>query len=306
MNYRYFVFGLQVQSEILLPELLVSVEITAPDVIITIGETPSRLANCQKKGVTYEVAKDEFLLDLKDIARFYVSNGNHIIIEPNSKGEERDIRLFLLGSCFGAILHQRKILAMHASAIVHEGKAVLFTGISGAGKSTTANAFRLEGYKMLTDDVCPIQFVKNKPYALPGYPQSKLWEDALENMNIQFEHLEYIRNGIQKRRLPITDTFMKKPMEVKALYILQSHNESDVKILKVNDADKFRLIKRMTYRRYLVNGLGIQSFHFMNVSQLANQISIKRLVRPQLFSVNEVVTTIRKDLEALKSPVYEA
>ena len=51
---------------------------------------------------------------------------------------------------------------MHASAIVHEGKAVLFTGISGAGKSTTANAFRLKGYKMLTDDVCPITFINGK------------------------------------------------------------------------------------------------------------------------------------------------
>ena len=64
-----------------------------------------------------------------------------------------DIRVFLLGSCLGALLHQRGVLALHASAIETDQGAVLFMGDSGMGKSTTLQAFIKRGYKMLADDI---------------------------------------------------------------------------------------------------------------------------------------------------------
>lgn len=303
MNYHYFVFGLQVQSEIELPELLSGEEGATPDVVISIGRTPVNLANCQKKGVAYEVAKDEFLLDLKDIARFYVANGNSIMIEPSPKSEKRDIRLFLLGSCFSAILHQRKILALHASCIEHEGEAVLFTGISGVGKSTTANAFRLQGHKMLTDDVCPIKIIDGQPYAIPGYPQSKMWEDVLEKMEIDFEHLRHIRQGINKRAVPIKSEFVTTPLPIKAIYILQTHNKPELECLTIEDATKFRVIKNMTYRKYLVRDLGAQPHHFRSGIQIANRIPIKRILRSQSYCLPDLVSLILQDLEQLNSMV---
>lgn len=299
MQYQYFTFGLHIQSDLELPELLVSELFNPSDVTILVGKTPKRLPNCQKKGVAYEVAKNEFLLDLKDIARFYVKNGDTIIIEPKRKSVAADIRLFLLGSCFGAILHQRKILVMHASAIKHEGAAVLFTGISGVGKSSTANAFRLKGYKMLTDDVCPIQFNKQQPFALPSYPQAKLWEDTLEQLELDYNHLKYIRKGVNKRAVPFLNDFVKEPLPIKTLYILQEHNKETIELIDVSDADKFRLIRKMTYRKYMLKEMGMQSYHFINASQLANYIPVKRIIRPQIFCLPEVVALIQKDLEKL-------
>lgn len=300
MTYHYYTFGLNIKSALELPELLVADRDSIPDIQIIKGKTPSCLPNCQKKGIGYEVAPYEFLLNLPDIACFYVSNGDTIIIEPRARSVSDDIRLFLLGSCLGAILHQRKILAMHASAIVHEGQAVLFTGISGAGKSTTANTFRLKGYKMLTDDVCPIKFIAKKPYALSGYPQSKLWEDALEKMEIEYENLEQISSNKAKRKVPILESFDKKPAEIKALYILQIHDKNEVEIFDVNDAEKFLLIKAMTYRDYLLKDMGIQAYHFKNATLLANQIHIKWILRPLSSSVNKVIKIIEEDLESLK------
>ena len=303
MTYRYFTFGLHIQSELELPPLLVADSSFPPDVSITIGSTPETLANCQKKGVAFEIAPDEFLLDLRKIARFYVANGNSIVIEPKENKDWNSIRLFLLGSCLGAILHQRKVLALHASAIAHEGEAVLFTGISGVGKSTTANAFRLNGYKMLTDDVCPIKFIDQRPYALPGYPQSKLWEDTLEKLKLDFQGFKHIRKGIHKRAIPIPDQFAAEPLPIKALYILQTHNKDEINLMDVQDANKFRLIKNMTYRSYLMKGLGMQPYHFMNGSQLANSIPIKRIMRSQTFCLPEVVDLIKGDLEKMKVAV---
>ena len=296
MNYRYFVFGLHIESTVELPELLKSEQKTLPDVSIYFGKTPENLPNCQKKGVAFEVAMSEFLLDLKGIARFYVANGNEIIVEPKESGNKDDIRNFLLGSCFGALLHQRKILAIHASAIIHQGKAVLFTGLSGIGKSTTANAFRLEGYKMLTDDICPIKFVDNKPFALPGYPLSKLWEDSLKQLRIDYKHLNYIRADIPKRKVSISSNFSIEPIEVKAIYLLESHHKATVKLENMKNTGRFQLIRHMTYRKSLIKGMGMQSYHFKNCMQLANQIEVKRIYRPIEFSLSNVVEIIKADL----------
>ena len=296
MNYYYFVFGLNISSEFELPVLLAGMADAKVDVTISIGKAPNTLENCQKKGVTYEIAPNEFLLSLKDIARFYVKNGDSIIIEKKDEKKDEDIQLFLLGSCLGAILHQRKILAMHASAIVHEGQAVLFTGISGVGKSTTANGLRLQGYKMLTDDVCPVKIINGKPYALPGYPQSKLWEDTLERLGIDYKKLNRIREGVNKRKVPIIDSFVTEPIPIKAMYVLRPSNMEEVELTNMEDASKFQVIRDMTYRSYLLKDMGMQPYHFANGSVMANSIPIKLIIRPRVYCLPEVIELIKKDL----------
>ena len=154
MKYYYRTFGLNFSSEIELPALIpIKIEDDLVDVFIILGNAPQSLPNCTKKGVNFELAAGKFLPKLNDIADFYVANGNKIVLSIKDRQDLRNVRIFLLGSCFGAILHQRNQLTLHASAIVHQGQAVIFTGDKGAGKSTTANALRLKGYKMLTDDV---------------------------------------------------------------------------------------------------------------------------------------------------------
>ena len=72
------------------------------------------------------------------------------------EADEDKIRLYILGTCMGALLMQRKILPLHGSAIAIDGKAYAFVGDSGAGKSTLASAFLSKGYKLLSDDVIAV------------------------------------------------------------------------------------------------------------------------------------------------------
>lgn len=300
MSEIYQAFGLSIQSSLSLPELFLKKNhfTENPDVEILFGKTPEKLENPQKEGVAYQANPNEYLLDLEGIARYLVTDGNKITIQRKEGATDEDLRVFLLGSALGALLHQRETFILHASAIIIEGEAVLFTGISGMGKSTTSTAFRLEGNLILTDDVCAIQLNgKQKPIALPGYPQSKLWEDALEGMEMDYENLKHIREKINKRAVPLKDDFHNEPTPIRAIYWLNTHNEETLLLEEVKGAEKFNTLKQMTYRPLLVDGLGVKPAHFKQGMQLAMQVPVKKITRPTTrFSVQELVELVKEDL----------
>ena len=104
-NYQYKAFGLIIDSEIELPELPKALGET--DVTVSLGIAPTKLINPTFVGVRFESSHNEFLLRIEHIASFYVTAGNHITIDTQPNVEFDEVRLFLLGSAFGALLHQR-------------------------------------------------------------------------------------------------------------------------------------------------------------------------------------------------------
>jgi energy-coupling factor transporter ATP-binding protein EcfA2 len=294
--YFYKAFGLTMQSEFQFPELLPAKSKDRPDVKIINGRVTEKLRDIQLEGPHYQVAHQEFLLCLSDIGKFWVKDGREILVEPVDAVEENDIRIFVLGSCLGAILHQRKMLVMHASAVVFQGKAFLITGYSGAGKSTTANALRKTGLPMLTDDVCPIQEVNGQLLAFPGYPQSKLWEDAMDKLDLEFKHLPLVQKGYPKRKLIIERDFITAPTPVGGIYMLQPEINTKTSLEAIKAVARFELILEMTYRPFMISSMGGQKHHFHLATQLANTVPIRRMRRPQSNCLSKVVTLLKDDM----------
>ena len=96
------------------------------------------------------------LLQVACIGRFWVHDGTEIVLAPASDAREDDLRLIVWGTAFGALLHQRGLLGLHASAIMVPEGSVAFAGPSGVGKSTLATACWQQGYPILADDICVI------------------------------------------------------------------------------------------------------------------------------------------------------
>jgi len=219
---------------------------------------------------------------LKNIAAFYVYAGNSIIIQPLGELNERDIRLFLLGSVFGALLHQRGCLVLHGSAIEVDGKGIIFTGRSGAGKSTLAAVFHDQGIRVLTDDVISVQFgADGVPRIVPGFPNIKLWQDAADRLNKDTSNLEPIRNEMAKFRVAAEDYFLDHPVEIAALYILTPSEESAIKIVQLNGFDKITALIANTYRLSFLKGQGCSAIHLNQCSKLSQKIAIAKVERPQ-------------------------
>lgn len=87
-----------------------------------------------------------------------------------------DLAAYALGPVLTVALHLLGAVLLHASAVVINGKAVLFAGPSGSGKSTTAAMLHRAGYDVLSDDVTEVAGT----FAFGSVPALRLWPDVLD------------------------------------------------------------------------------------------------------------------------------
>ncbi len=173
---RYSLFGLTIDSDLALPELFEASREQPVDVTIELGRIP--IKGDFEPGL--HAAGGGGLLVIDKQARYFVADGSRIVIEPRKGASTRNVRLFLLGSAFGLLLHQRQLLPLHANAVEIDGSIVAFMGESGAGKSTLAAWFNDRGYPLIADDVTVVSFDAGAPIIQPGLPRLRLRESVIE------------------------------------------------------------------------------------------------------------------------------
>lgn len=221
----YALCGLRVASELPLPELLPwSGEDHPPDIEIMIGDVPDHLEALLHDGPVLRTARDgTCLYTISGTATYLVEAGRRVTVRPEPNASAAAIRLFLLGSVFGYLCHQRGLLPLHAGCVEIGGKAIAFAGHSGAGKSTLTAAFLRHGHPVLADDITVLDLnAPGGPVVLPSFPRIKLWRDSLEGMHIPFQGLDRIRPEIEKYLLPIKDGFRQAPLPLGAIYHLRT------------------------------------------------------------------------------------
>lgn len=275
----YKTYGLLVKSELELPELIPS-EVVEHDVLITYGKVPESLTHSREKGVLYEAAKDEFILRMKGVGAFHVSKGKTICVESAEGGSAELLRVFLLGSAFGALLHQRDILALHGSAVSLGEKALVITGSSASGKSTLAASLSGGGYPLMADDISAIEKGPETYTLHPGIPRLKLWNDALRKLQMGEEGLEQIRPSVEKYSKNMAAAFESKSKPVSAIIVLHPWNQQEISIEEIKGMNKFEELNTQTYRHQFVHGLEKSGEHFSLVTGLANSARVFRVNRP--------------------------
>lgn len=195
--YTYSAFGLVISSPLQCPELTCAVG--PAHVKIEFRKIAAGFDSPKTASVRFKANPQQLLLEVDGVARFLIQNGSEIVIDRIEGASDECVRLFLLGSAFGALLHQRGTLVLHGSAIAVGQECVMFIGYSGAGKSTLAAALRSRGHGCLSDDLCAIELNENGvPHVLPAYPQAKLWLDSLDQLNVDYESLRRVRPKIEK------------------------------------------------------------------------------------------------------------
>lgn len=260
-RHDYSVFGLAIQSEIALPELLPSDRHSNADVVISGGSVPE--IDAAPSGIS--AYNGALVFAVPGVARYLIADGRSITVDAEHCAPDRNVRLFLLGSALGALLHQRGLLPLHANAVEVDGRAVAFMGESGAGKSTLAAWFHDQGHRVIADDVCVVGFdASGEPYAAPGLPRLRLWAEALELMGRESDSLDRSYVGEEqydKFDVPIDPDFTARTaIPLAGLYVLNRGEEFSVERLKGIKAAE--VIFANTYRGAYVRAAGGQQNHW--------------------------------------------
>ena len=273
----YFAYGLRIRSSVALPFRAAP----APDgenrvdVTVGVGATPPRLANPTVKRrlekVAWEAAPGAFLMTVDNKARYLVTDGCSILVEPLSDGE-RKTGAFPVRSPFAALLQQRGLATLEAGAVKAEAGAALFAGFDRADKSALLGALVELGCALLSDDFTGVEASADGRFlALPASTC---------------------------RRLPAA-RLCTEPTAVRALYVLEAHQGADIEIRPASRARAREALLMHTHRPRFLHGLGRQSAHFFIAAGMAARVPVFKVRRPASpFQLHALVERVAAHLES--------
>ncbi|MEO8548090.1 MAG: hypothetical protein ABI422_06960 [Sphingomicrobium sp.] len=277
-TFDYSVFGLHIRSDLALPELLGADPQSEPQVFVRIGDVPAAAAS--SSGL--QPIEGGVVLTVDDIARYAITGGSRITIDRQANVPDVNVRLYLLGSAMGVLLHQRGVLPLHANAVEIGSRAFAFMGASGAGKSTLAVWFHEHGYRVLADDVCAVNFgADDTPLVTPGLPRLRLWKEALEGTGRQaadFSRSYAGDDSYDKYDVPIAHgAAVPASVEIAGIYVLGKGDSFSIRPLKGLEAAE--AVFANTYRGTYVPAAGNVRGHWESCVKLVGSTPIFQLSR---------------------------
>jgi len=299
-GYRYGIYGLSVRSDFPLPELPEHEDRGDPDIEIRVGRLP---AGKEKDGLN--VGPDGALLQIADIASYLIRDGQEIVVDPQPRAAQRNVRLYLLGSAMGVLLLQRGLFPLHANAVEIEGKAIAFMGESGAGKSTLAAWLHDTGHRVIADDVCALRFDAERSQTMvhPGMPRIRLWKDALERTGRESGDYQFTYAGdetYEKFDVPVSaENCIAEELGLSAIYLIAAGEQFGIS--QIAGVEAVDALFSHTYRGFVVPQLGRNQLHFDSAVRLARSTPIFRLERSR--EMTDMATDVPRIVDHAKGVI---
>ncbi len=292
--HRYGVYGISLRSEVPLslpeaeePNLLeIGLSVGQPSMFskvvdgATLRPTPTawyRHAHL-RDGSTY--------LRWDGLAEFLVSaDGFRITFGWIGAASWEAFQVYLLGQALSFALVKRGHEPLHATSVVVDGRAVVFLGRSGFGKSSLAACFLRAGHQLLTDDLLMLREGPEGFTAYPGPPRIKLFPDMARRhlgeratgppMNLKTEKRVI---ALEPHERCVT------PVPLGAIYALASPREvarkQRVRIESLSSRQAFVTLVANTFN-YLIVGSDRLERQFHETGRLAAVAPVKKLIYPR-------------------------
>lgn len=288
--YSYQAYGLEIISDFSLPELpaLNFQKAKNPLRIVSrkLNLPPLENARIPRQGLEawFGGSPQEAYLRWPGVASFKAVQGNLLFVDPDwADISDEILNLYILSEALGLILFQRGLFLLHASAVYLEERIVVFIGMPGAGKSTTAAAFSQKGYPVLSDDMVAITFDScNQPIVVPGFPQIKIWPSSVEGLGLSDNNLPSLYEGSRKQVIRQFDNFPLVPIPLAHIFFLEQGETVAVEPFSAASA-LMALTRFFPCPAGLLQGDSLAT-HFEQCDRLLKTIPISKLVRSSCFA----------------------
>lgn len=235
-SYFYSVYGHSLASNVALPSL---VPTTSSPTEFSFAWKPPRLCSPGKVTWLHHWRHPEggdwlysaqtgkgYLLRLRRAADFWLSrDGRKLSGLPLCSLSPELMDHLLVNHILPFALTLRGLRVFHASASCLNGRAVLFLGDAGAGKSTLAALLLARGFPPLTDDCAVVVDQPGAPAVLPSHPTLRLWPAVEEAILGGASHSRLV-GGKRTLRLDGPESFHARTAALSNIYVLAPGSES--------------------------------------------------------------------------------
>lgn len=304
-NYKYYMMGMNILSEIKLPGIVSVSE--NHDVKFIIKKIDIDTNNVKEYKTYYTLNDFEFVCDIRHVAKFKITGGSLIQIDPYEQVDMELVTLYLLGTCMGVLLVQKEMIALHGSTIVINKQAVIITGRCGAGKSTLSTALRLKGHKILADDISPIIMLDNgKIMSAPAFPRQRICHDTAVKLGIDTEKLEKACTDDLKYNIDISAEFLNSPIELFGIIQVMPGDMEDAVLTELTAYEKINLIKSNIFCKEFYSQADFKPSYFKKIIELAKNIHTYRLMRPEgKFTVERQIELVIDEITRVTTGVNQ-
>ncbi len=305
--YSYFAYGLAIQSEIPLPDLL-PVE-CEPTVRIYRGDARAarrelgtkvrgELAPVRNESGWVTLTPDEAVLSLPEFGTIVVRGGQEIIVDMPPTVGAGLVRQLLLGTVMGVLLGQRGKLVLHASCVECSGRAIALVGASGWGKSSLAAALVARGFCLVADDVTAVEIGAHSAAAYVGVPQIKLAPVVAAALGFDSAKLTTLWEGERKKALGVQSRAPARPIPLAKIFVLDGGDNIALAPFRPSEA-LFQLIAH-SYPTRLPDVADAQRME--RCKQLAQRVPVLRAVRTDdLTALPELAARVESAAQSIGS-----
>jgi hypothetical protein len=270
-----------------------------PDVTVRMVESARKVEIPLYADGLWQINQHEFAMQVEEVGSFYACHGDEVEYTPAPEASPASIELYLNGSVYGAILHQRNILPLHGSCFIEKGTGVIICGESGAGKSSLTAAFCMNGSTFFTDDVTPLVLKNGQPHILALSDRIKLRSDSLEQFGYEKTHLAQIFPNEDKYYFPMgKDKTLTWPLNL--VFILEITNEKETEFFPLNGIAAFTALRNEIYRwEYLQAMPDTETSYLNHLLILSQQVKVIQVKRPERIAIEEMRNILAEKIAAL-------
>jgi len=264
------------------------------DVSLVTGTVDSKISSATAKGVLWQSAPGRFLLDVPEVARYLVTSGSTVTIDPAPQVDDLAVERFLMMTPLAALLYQRGVYAFHASVITNGLGSVMLAGDSGVGKSTLLVEMLQRGWNMLADDLAIVSFKgQTEVVTYSTGPDVELWPEAIIKLGIDSNYLTASSAG--RRTYSWREQFILTSVPLRTIYWLGVHNKCDCCLESIEGSSRFNSLGQLQYNSHIAHALCNKYEYMRCAASIAQSVPLFRLRRPQSsWSAGELADLVEK------------